>query len=47
MARIPDQELERLKEEISVIRLVEGTGVELKAHGADKIGHCPFQDDPT
>jgi DNA primase catalytic core len=47
MARIPDQELERLKEEISVERLVEGAGIELKAHGADRIGRCPFHDDKT
>lgn len=34
MARIPTAELERLKESISVVRLVESAGVELKAHGA-------------
>ena len=47
MARIADQELKRLKEEISVERLVEGAGIELKAHGADRIGRCPFHDDKT
>jgi DNA primase len=47
MARIPDQELERLKAEISVERLIEGAGIELKAHGADRIGRCPFHDDKT
>ncbi len=47
MARIAAAELERLKEEISVVRLVESAGVELKAHGADRIGRCPFHDDKT
>jgi hypothetical protein len=30
-----------------VERLVEGAGIELKLHGADRIGHCPFHDDKT
>ena len=30
MARIPEAEIERLKNEISVQRLVEGSGIELK-----------------
>lgn len=47
MARIPAAELERLKESISLVRLVESAGVELKAHGADRIGRCPFHDDKT
>jgi hypothetical protein len=34
MGRIPDQELERLKQEVSIERLVEAAGVELKRHGA-------------
>jgi DNA primase catalytic core len=45
MARIPDEEIERLKREISVERLAEARGVELKRHGADLIGLCPFHDD--
>jgi len=45
MARIPDAELERLKAEISVERLVEASGVELKAAGKDLLGRCPFHDD--
>jgi len=47
MARIPAAELERLKEDIALVRLVESTGVALKAHGADRIGHCPFHEDKT
>jgi len=45
MARIPDDELERLKQDISIQRLAEGRGITLKRHGADLIGLCPFHDD--
>jgi DNA primase catalytic core len=45
MARIPDTEIERLKSEISLERLAESQGIELKRHGADLIGLCPFHDD--
>ncbi len=45
MARIPAQQLNRLKQEVSVERLAEGRGVVLKRHGADLIGLCPFHDD--
>jgi DNA primase len=45
VARIPDGEIERLKREVSLERLVEAQGIELKRHGADLIGLCPFHDD--
>lgn len=47
MARIPDHELERLKNEVSVERLVEAAGVELKRGGKDMLGRCPFHEDDT
>jgi DNA primase catalytic core len=47
MARIPEQEVERLKKEISVQRLAEARGIKLVRHGADLIGKCPFHDDRT
>ena len=47
MARIPDEVLARLKAEVSVARLVEGCGVQLKAQGRDLVGRCPFHDDST
>jgi hypothetical protein len=37
MARIPDQELERLKREVSLARLIEGQGHRLPKSGKD--GH--------
>ena len=35
MARIPDDEVERLKREVSVQRLAEARGIKLTRHGAD------------
>src|SRR5271170_6114839 len=45
MARIPDEEIERLKREIPIERLMKAAGIELRKHGADLIGRCPFHDD--
>ncbi len=47
MARIPDVELERLKSDISLLRLVEASGIELHRHGKDWLGKCPFHEDKT
>ncbi len=47
MPRIPPADLERLKQTISLQRLAEARGIELKRHGADLIGCCPFHDDKT
>jgi len=47
MARIPASEIERLKLQVSVVRLVEAAGIGLKPHGKDLVGRCPFHDDRT
>jgi DNA primase len=47
MARIPESDLQRLKDEISVQRLIESSGVELKKLGKDIAGKCPFHADDT
>ncbi|MCE4538238.1 CHC2 zinc finger domain-containing protein [Pelomonas sp. P7] len=47
MPRIPNDELERLKNEVSVQRLVEDAGIELKKAGKDLLGRCPFHADET
>lgn len=47
MARIPEDEIERLKSEVSLVRLVEASGVELARHGKDWLGRCPFHEDKT
>lgn len=45
MARVPESELARLKQEISVERLAEVRGVKLERRGSDLHGLCPFHDD--
>jgi DNA primase catalytic core len=45
MARIPDADLERLKAEVSVERLVEASGIALTKSGANRLGVCPFHED--
>ena len=45
MPRIPTDELERLKQDISLERLAESQGITLKRHGKDLLGLCPFHDD--
>src|SRR5213082_1315443 len=47
MARVPEYEIERLKKEISVERMVEGRGIKLVRQGANLVGRCPFHDDRT
>ncbi len=47
MARIPDADIERLKDEISVQRLVESAGVALRKSGKDWLACCPFHEDET
>ncbi len=47
MARIPEEVIERLKEEVSLQRLVELAGVELRQQGKDLVGQCPFHEDRT
>ena len=47
MARILENEIERLKSEVSVERLIEGGGIELKKTGKDLTGKCPFHEDDT
>jgi DNA primase catalytic core len=47
MARIPEHEIERLKETADLVALVEAKGVTLVRHGADLHGRCPMHDDRT
>ena len=47
MARIKDEVIERLKSEVSLVRLMESQGFELKKHGKDYICRCPFHNDKT
>lgn len=45
MARIPEEEIERIKREVALERLVEASGIELKKSGKDLVGLCPYHDD--
>ena len=47
MPRIPDDELGRLKREVSLQRLCERYRIELKPHGRDLIGLCLVNDNYT
>lgn len=47
MARVPDEEIERLKKEVDLAELVIRSGVALKKAGGDLVGCCPFHDDDT
>ena len=44
MARIAEDELERLKSEVDLAELGRAHGVELNAQGDDLVGRCPFHD---
>jgi hypothetical protein len=44
MARIPDEELERLKREVSLVRLIEGQGHTLNSQGKDLACRCPWHE---
>jgi len=47
MARIQEAEIERLKAEVSLVRLMEAAGIELKKQGKDYTCRCPFHDEAT
>ena len=47
MPRIPDAELERLKREVSLLRLIESQGHELKKRGKDWVMRCVFHGEDT
>jgi DNA primase len=48
MPRIPDADIERIKQSIDLAALVRSRGVELKKHGSkDLIGRCPFHEEAS
>ena len=47
MARIPDDVIDQIKTDTSLVRLVEHVGIELKKQGKDLAGKCPFHEDDT
>ncbi len=47
MARIADEVIERIKSEVSLVRLAEGQGYQLQKQGKDFALCCPFHEDKT
>jgi DNA primase catalytic core len=47
MPRIPQEELDRIKREVSLLRLIESQGHELKKRGKDWVMRCVFHDEDT
>ncbi len=46
MARIPDEQIEQLKKNVSILHVCSARGIELKPHGSgDYAGNCPFHDE--
>ncbi|MGQ2872170.1 CHC2 zinc finger domain-containing protein, partial [Leptospira santarosai] len=44
---IPKEEITRLKTETDLIALVRSYGIELRKHGLNWVGRCPFHEDKT
>ena len=47
MPRIPESELERLKKEVSLARLIESQGHKLQKRGKDWVMRCVFHEEAT
>jgi len=47
MARITENQLKELKTNISLVRLIQSQGFDLKKQGKDHIMNCPFHEDKT
>ncbi len=47
MARIPETEIERLKNDVSLLRLIEDSGIRLTRQGKGYAACCPFHEDAT
>ena len=47
MARLPDDEIKRIKREVSLLGLVAHQGYEITTQGKDSVVHCPFHEDKT
>ncbi|MCP4372048.1 MAG: toprim domain-containing protein, partial [Deltaproteobacteria bacterium] len=47
MPRFPEEEIKRLKREISIERLCSYYGITLKPQGKNRVAHCPWHKDDT
>jgi DNA primase len=42
MARIPEDQIERIKQAVPIERLCQRYNIELKPQGKNLVGHCPL-----
>jgi DNA primase len=47
MARIPEDQIEWIKQSVPIERLCRRYNIELKPAGKNLVGHCPFHQDDT
>ncbi len=47
MARLPKEHIERIKQEVSLLRLVESSGYTVTQQGKDHVVSCPFHPEKT
>jgi len=47
MARVPEAKVERVKRQVSLVRLAEVSEWKLKRTGKDRFGRCAFHADDT
>lgn len=47
MARIPEETVHRIKQDISLLRLVQSQGYEVTRQGKDSVVRCPFHEEHT
>ncbi len=47
MARLPQEQINRIKQDISLLKLVEQQGYQVTKQGKDSVVHCPFHEDDT
>jgi len=47
MARFTENQLNTLKSDISLVRLIQSQGYNIKSEGKDYVMNCPFHDDAT
>ena len=47
MARIPDDTVNRIKQDIDLLRLVQSQGYEVARQGKDSVVRCPFHEEAT
>jgi DNA primase len=47
MARIPEEQIEQLKQDVSLLTLVKAQGYELTKQGKNYVLNCPFHEEKT